>query len=128
MKHTKWMSKYKHLLVPCSLVAGILLALVLRSPMSADNGDGARGAAIGGLVGGAALGAATRSRWGAVAGLGAGALIGGAVGSRGRSYDPYQRREYLSRRIYSTRSDAKRARYQAELNDLNARLGGSPAY
>jgi len=70
MKCMKWMSDCKHLIVPCVIILGIIIALMVREPIDAHGGGWG---------------------WGVGAGVVGGALIGSAIANSdsGRSYDPY---------------------------------------
>lgn len=135
MNFSKWMANWQHALIAGVVVLG-LAALMMKTPVSADNGESAgKGALIGGLTG-ATIGGIAGGGKGAGIGLGAGlvggALFGGLAGRNGgSSYDPYKQLDRLERKAARTRNPAKQAQLQAEINDLRSRLNvpaGQPVY
>jgi len=122
-------SFHKKGLLMALLFVGIFFTLYHKNSIQAFFNDPGEGAFFGGLTG-AGFGYAVGGKTGAIAGGIAGAGLGAAAGAaRSDNYDAtyrldklYSKRERLERRIRETKSDSRRARYQRQLDEVNAEI------
>lgn len=124
-KVMKWMSHWKHVIIPGFVAMGIMTMLIMKTPVAADNGDrAAKGALFGGLTG-AAIGGAAGGGKGAGIGLGAGliggALIGGATGNGG-GYDPYRQLDKEQAKLNKLQDRYARAKSAGQQASLERQL------
>lgn len=130
MNFSKWITNWHNALIVGIVVLGFA-ALMMQRPASADGESAGKGALIGGLTG-ATIGGIAGGGKGAGIGLGAGlvggALFGGLAGGNNGSYDPEKEVYKLERKAAKTRNPARQAQYQAQANDLRARLNMPAGY
>jgi hypothetical protein len=112
------------------LIGGVLFTLYHKQPAQAFIGDDpAEGALIGGVTGATIGGIAGGGKGAAIGGI-AGAGLGAAMGatrSRYRDEDGdrelnrlYSKRDFLREKIQNTESETRRARYQRQLDRVQA--------